>query len=97
MDSKRVSPKVWWARLRTALERAARSARDWGHMAAVMCRQCQVDVLTARSAEAVAGLAHLSDAKAFETFRRACEREALYFVALAQAQRQSEKEARDNE
>ena len=92
MDSDRVDPRKWWQRLRTALERASRTGRSWSHMVSVMAKQCQIDALKPGSANSICSLEQpAADAGLFERFRRVCERDALYLVAMAEAERQVER------
>lgn len=80
----------WWSRAKTALETAAASAGSYGSMVSTMGRKLQIDVTATCTGEAVArvGLAVAAD---FEAFRRYCEREALYIVAICQAESKERK------
>lgn len=80
----------WWSRAKTALETAAASAGSYGSMVSTMGRKLQIDVTATYTGEAVArvGLAVAAD---FEAFRRYCEREALYVVAICQAESKERK------
>ena len=86
----KISPKQWWERARSALETAAVAAESWPHLISEMARKLQIETLSAPSANEVCSM--VSEATPFEEFRSVCERDALYVVALAQAQRAQERE-----
>lgn len=81
----------WWSRAKSALETAAMSSDSFGSLVSTMGRKLQIDVTTISTGEQIAtvGLAVASD---FETWRRFCATEALYVVAIAQAESKERKE-----
>jgi hypothetical protein len=82
----------WWSRAKSALETAAQSADSFGSLVSVMGRKLQIDVTTTHTAQEVAALAsRVSD---FEAFRHYVEHEALYVVAIAQAESAERKAVR---
>ncbi len=89
----KIRPIDWWTRARTALEGAARSSDHFSAMASAMARKLQIDVARTDTAT---DLAFLADevAGSFPAFRRFVEREALYIVAMAQADSKARKEER---
>lgn len=93
-SSEKIRRIEWWSRAKTALETAARSSDSYGSMVSVMGRKLQIDVTTIATAEYVArvGLAAGDD---FEAFRRFVAAEALYIVAIAQAERNQRRDARE--
>ena len=84
----------WWSRAKSALETAAMSSDNYGSMVSAMGRKLQIDVTTIATAEQVAavGLAVAAD---FEGFRRFCAQEALYAVAIAQAESKERRDSRE--
>lgn len=98
-STERIRPVDWWVRAKSALETAAASCHDYASLVSIMGRKLQIEATTAATAAALARI----DAEVrrdFERFRRVCERQALYIVALAQdaraearAQRAAKREA----
>lgn len=83
----------WWSRAKIALETAAARADNFGSMVSVMARKLQIDVTTIATGERVAELATRIDD--FAVFSKFCATDALYVVAIAQAeskQRRGERE-----
>lgn len=83
----------WWSRAKTALETAALRADSFGSMVSVMARKLQIDVTTIKTAERVAELAVRVDD--FTAFSRFCATEALYVVAIAQAESKERRDERE--
>lgn len=83
----------WWSRAKTALQTAALRADSFGSMVSVMARKLQIDVTTVKTAERVAGLAVLIDD--FTAFAKFCATDALYIVAIAQAESKQRREERE--
>jgi len=83
----------WWSRAKTALEVSATCAHDFGEMVSVMARKLQVDALVSKSSNTIHQLSVELEAD-FEAFRGTCANKALYIVALAQAERDLEKESK---
>jgi len=99
VDSTVVKPKDWWERARTSLITAAAVADTWPQMVARHLGKLQVRATTTTTAESVevigAQLTELGE-NAWPRFRALCERDALYIVAMAQAESAKKKEkARD--
>lgn len=82
-STERIRPVDWWTRAKSALETAAASCQDYPSLVSIMGRKLQIDATTKESS---AELARIEAAVRleFERFRRVCERQALYIVALAQ-------------
>lgn len=86
-----VIPRMeWWSRAKTALEVGATCAHDFAEMVSIMGGKLQIDAFTSSTAETVKQLS-VELAESFEEFRRFCEANALYVVAIAQAERDLEK------
>lgn len=83
----------WWSRAKTALETAAMRADSFGSMVSVMARKLQIDVTTIGTGERVAELAALVDD--FTAFSKFCATDALYVVAIAQAESKQRREERE--
>ncbi len=87
----RIDPRRWWERAKTALETGAAVASDFSEMISVMARKLERQVANNSTAGILDVLAReIGDD--FESFRRLCEEQALYAVAMAQAQRVEERE-----
>ena len=83
----------WWSRAKTALETAAMRADSFGSMVSVMARKLQIDVTTIATGERVAELAgRVGDFPAFAKF---CASDALYVVAIAQAESKQRRDERE--
>lgn len=95
-STERIDPRRWWERAKTALETGAAVSADFPEMVSVMARKLEIEVLSTASAERVNALAH-ELGEDFEPFRRLCEDQALYAVAMAQAARAEEREDRQRE
>ena len=90
----KIRPVDWWGRARAALEASAASADNLREMVSRFAKKCQIDTLTASSANSISSVDHdLGDREGFVAFRRLCERDAVFVVAMAQTQRALEKEA----
>jgi predicted nicotinamide N-methyase len=89
VDPAVVRPKDWWERARTSLVTAAAVADTWPQMVARHLGKLQVRATAAVTATAVevlgAQLVELGE-HAWPRFRALCERDALYIVAMAQAE-----------
>lgn len=96
VDSSVVKPKDWWERARTSLVTAAAVSDTWSQMVARQLGKLQVRATSKDTAESVqvigAQLNELGGA-AWPRFRVLCERDALYIVAMAQAQSAKAKKA----
>lgn len=82
----------WWSRAKSALETAAASSSSYGSMVSAMARKLQIDATIIDTGEVIGQLAAVVGAD-FDAFRRFCEREALYVVAICQAEGKARKEA----
>lgn len=92
-SSEKIRRIEWWSRAKTALATAAASADNFGSMVSVMGRKLQIDVTTNATATELAALSvRIAD---FEAFRRFCERDALYAVAIAQAEAEERRAKRN--
>jgi hypothetical protein len=90
-SSEKIRRIEWWLRAKSALETAAMSSDSFGSMVSTMGRKLQIDVTTIATGEQVAQVG-LAVAGEFETWRRFCATEALYVVAIAQAESKERKE-----
>lgn len=82
----------WWLRATSAL-RVAASAQSYGHAVSAAAGKLQIDVLSAGSSKALAGL-EASIAPEFGQWCAVADREAEYVVALARLARSSRSAAR---
>lgn len=89
----KIRPIDWWTRAKSALETAAASASDLSQMVAVMGRKLQIDATSSETSKEICSLAELVGGD-FEAVRRLCEEQSLYVVAIAQGQRQEQRERR---
>jgi hypothetical protein len=100
VDSSVVKPRDWWERARTSLITAAAVADTWSQMVARHLGKLQVRGTSAQTAEAVqvigAQLTEMGDG-AWTRFRTLCERDALYIVAMAQAENAAKKAKRESD
>lgn len=90
-STERIDPRKWWERAKSALETGAAVAGSFSQMVSVMARKLEIDVTYPGHAEAIAALAAEVDDD-FDAFRRICEDQAVYAVAMAQAERQEQRE-----
>lgn len=91
----KIRPLDWWARAKTALETGAAVAGHFAELVSVMGRKLEIEVTTQASADRLAALAPaIGD---FEIFRRFCEEQALYVVAVAQSTRQAERDSQQHD
>lgn len=90
-----IDPRRWWTRAKSALSTSAERSYSWGQMVSTMAESLQIPVLRKRSAKAISliGRAVNSDSAAFESFRALAERDAVFLVAMAQAERDRQREA----
>lgn len=93
-SSEQIRRIEWWSRAKTALETAAQSSDSFASMVSVMGRKLQIDVTTVATGQEVASLARVVGGD-FEAFRRYCEREALFVVAIAQSESQERRAERE--
>ena len=94
-STEKIRPVDWWVRARTALETGAASADSFSEMISVMGMKLQIEAANNRTAQVLSDLSsELDSADAFDVFRRLCERQALYVVAMAQAEREKTRGAR---
>lgn len=89
----RVDPRKWWERAKTALETGAAVAGSFPELVSVMARKLEIEATTNATADTVASLSvAVGGEDDFEAFRALCERDAVYVVAMAQAQREEERQ-----
>lgn len=87
----KIRPLDWWTRARSALEGAARSSSSFSGLVSAMARKLQIDAAGPETSTDLAFLADEVPAADFPAFRRFCEREALYIVAMARASSEERK------
>lgn len=93
-SSEQIRRIEWWSRAKSALETAAESASSFSSMVSAMGRKLQIDVTTVNTGAEVARLAVVIGDD-FEGFRRYCARESLFAAAIAQAEAQERRAARE--
>lgn len=91
-STERIRPVDWWTRARTSLETGAAVASTYPEMVSVMGRKLEIEATKAATSEVIAAVGR-DIAGHWEAFRRLCETQALYVVALAQAARDEAKAA----
>lgn len=84
-SSEKIRRIEWWSRAKSALETAAMSSDNYGSLVSTMGRKLQIDVTTISTAQGLAAIG-LAVAGDFESWRRFLATEALYVVAIAQAE-----------
>lgn len=95
-DVEVISPKRWWERAKTALETAASQAESWQQMVSKAGAKLQIISPLAETAKAISSIGnHLSTSENFERFRHLCQRDALYIVAMARANKEAAKNAKN--
>lgn len=90
VDTDRISPRDWWERAKTALETSAGCAESYSQMVSRAGAKLQVAALSATSGAELTRIERAIGLE-FERFRALCERDALYVVALARAERDRRK------
>jgi hypothetical protein len=85
VDRSKIRPLDWWPRAKSALETAAASSDSYSSLISTMGRKLQIDCTAPWTGELIGALAHEVGAD-FEPFRAYVEREALYIVAICQAE-----------
>lgn len=94
IDSEKVKPLDWPARIVAALEAGAASSDHFSGMISTVARKLQASPLQARTASELRVIeAEIAELTAFEDFRRHVEREAAYLEAWAREQRKTERNA----
>ena len=91
--SEKIRRIEWWSRLKSALETSAQSADSFGSLVSTMAARLQIDVTTIEAGERIADLANRVDD--VPAFIRYCDREAMYIVALAQAEAKQRRAQRE--
>jgi len=90
----KIRPIDWWTRARTALETACESADSFPGLMSRAADKLQIEVFREKSANWISSVRPLlQDAADFVPFRDFCSRNAVYIVAIAQAQRAATKES----
>lgn len=88
----KIRPLDWWPRARAALETAA-GAKDWPRMVSRAAAKLQIDVLHLDSVRDLSSIeVELRSADSWNAFRRICSRDSIYVVALAQMERDIQRE-----
>lgn len=99
-STERISPMNWWPRAKSALETGAAMATTYRTMISSMGRKLQIDATALSTSREIsllgAALAEAGD-ETFERWRAMCERDALFLVAMAQAERDLQREALDQD
>lgn len=93
MSTEKVRRLEWWSRQKSALETAATSADSFGSLVSMMADKLQIDVTTVATAQKLAELAKRVDDP--PEFIRYCERQSIYIIAIAQAESQDRRAARE--
>lgn len=85
----------WWSRAKSALVTAAAAAESWGHMVSKMAEKLQIDVLRLASSRSISSIGRaLKRSDEWVRFRTLCERDAVYIVAMAQVERDLQRESK---
>jgi hypothetical protein len=87
VSAEKVRPVDWWVRAQSALKTASSMSRNFPQMISIMGRKLQIDAFTKESAVALMEIANSLPDVEFESFRYLCERDGLFIVAEAQAQK----------
>lgn len=95
-SAKHIRPIEWWSRAKSALETAATCADSFGSLVSTMGRKLQIEVTRVWTGQEIVRLAHVVGSD-FETWRRYVVAEALYVVAIAQAESKERRAAREAE
>lgn len=92
-STKKIDPKKWWERAKTALETGAAIAGSFAEMVSVMAAKLEIEVTSNDTATTIEQLATAvgSDGD-FEGFRQLCEDQAVFIVAMAQAHREEQRQ-----
>lgn len=86
----KISPLAWWPRAKSSLETAADVAESWQHMVSKMAAKLQIDSTTNATAAALKIIGEkIGDS--FGRFRNLCRRDAIFIVAMAQAEREEQR------
>lgn len=85
VSTETIQPINWWPRAKSALSVAAVQAESWSQFISKMGQKLQINTLRKKSSLKVVGL-RVPD-EYFPRFRTLCQRDSLYIVAMAQAER----------
>lgn len=93
----KIRPQDWWDRAKTALETSASVAEGFPQMVSRFAAKIQVEgSLSESTCKAISSLGETFQGfgreETWERFRRLCERDAVYIVAIARATRQTERQ-----
>jgi len=93
MSSEKIRRIEWWIRQKSAVESAAQSADSFGSLVSMMADKLQIDVTTVETGHHLADLAErVTDVPAFIRY---LEREAIYVIAMAQAEASARRDERN--
>jgi hypothetical protein len=88
----------WWPRAKSALETAADVAASWGQMVSKMAKKLSIDATTIATAKEISLIGdQVGIGTSFERFRALCRRDAVFIVAMAQAKRDEQRQAKAQE
>lgn len=95
-DTDVIGPKRWWERAKTSLETSASQAESWPQMVSKAGAKLQILAPLAVTAKEISSIgSKLSDEITFERFRHLCQRDALYIVAMARANKEAARNAKN--
>jgi hypothetical protein len=88
----------WWPRAKSALETAADAASCWPQMVSKMASKLQIDATTIATAKEISLIGEqVGTGAMFERFRSICRRDAVFIVAMSQARRDEQRQAKAKE
>jgi hypothetical protein len=85
-----IDPRQWWTRAKSALETAASSAESWPDLVTRAGQRLQIDVFAEDTCNSLCSIEQEIGSE-FARFRELAARDALYVVAMAQAERARER------
>lgn len=91
-NTETINPLDWWSRAKTALVVSASVCDRYAPMISRFLEKIQATASTMETAMVILEVEReLEELKEWERFRFLCERDALYIVAMAQAEKQLRK------
>ena len=91
-STEQISPMDWWPRAKSALL-SGTATQDFETCVSRMAEKLQIETLQLHSARETSSIgAELDTVAKFEAFRACCQQKALYVVAMAQTQRDLERQ-----
>lgn len=85
-----IRPIDWWPRAQSALEAATARARTWGELVSIMAEK--LEIRTIRKAQASSICSFEPGPQMLRQWKRVVRTQAVYIVALAQVERERQRE-----